>query len=539
MKKILTSLGLALLTLIISSSQVLATSIVYVLGAASGSDGTSPGTISKIDVANSLSLATTGFSFASGGVQTVAVTPDQTKILVSDRFANLVYVIDTATNTLTSIPVSNDGEIVIAPNGQKAYIPGHCTDGKIFVLDLTTNTQSASISADSCGFFLAISPDGSKLYSPAIVNPSSYGLNVINTTTNTISNTIAFNESNTTIGKVVATATKIYTADAGFCCPWSTGNVIVIDAATNQITKRIQVDTTPVGLALTPDNKKLYVVNQTSSNVSVIDTATETVTKTISLGADKDPTLIHITPDGTRAFILDSFQNSDGHTEVSVIDTTNDTLTNTLSITNTWYSFDLGVFDRGFTKSGTNVTIYPDANTTLTFNSVSSGGDTKVTQLTNAPAAFSIKNNPVYLNISTTSTFTGTITVCIKYTDEAGENSFKFLHFEGGKWVDRTTSLDTTNNIICGSVTSFSNFIVAIVPTTQDLIDKINTMGLEKGLTNSLTAKLETAQRNNPNVAQNTLDAFINEVNAQSGKGLTPAQATELKDFAAILTQLL
>lgn len=534
MKRAFSTLALTLLAIIVSTSQVLATATVYVLGAASGPTGTDPGTISKIDVANNLSLATTSFSFASGGVQTIAVTPDQTKVLLSDRFNNQVYVIDTATNTLTTIPVSNDGEIVIAPNGQKAYIPGHCADEKIFVLDLTTNTQSASISADSCGFFLAVSPDGSKLYSPAAVNPSSYGLNVINTTTNTISNTVAFNESNTSIGDVVATATKIYAADAGFCCPWTTGNVVVIDAATNQVTKRIQVGTAPVGLALTPDNKKLYVVNLDSSSVSVIDTTSETVTKTISLGAGKDPTLVHISPDGTRAFVLDSFINSDGHTEVSVIDTSNDILVNTLAITNNWFSFDLAVFDRGYTQSGSNVTIKPDATTTITFSSVTTSGDTSVTQLASAPAAFSIKNNPVYLNLSTTSTFTGTITICVKYTDEAGENSFKFLHFEGGKWVDRTTSLDTVNNIICGSVTSFSNFIVAIPPTPQDLIDKINTMGLEKGLTNSLTAKLKTAE-----VTENNLNAFINEVEAQNGKGLTEGQATELKDFAAILTQLL
>ncbi len=59
-------------------------------------------------------------------------------------------------------------------------------------------------------------------------------------------------------------------------------------------------------------------------------------------------------------------------------------------------------------------------------------------------------------------------------------------------------------------------------------------MNLEKGLTNSLTVKLKTSQ-----ASENTLNAFISEVQAQRGKGLTEAQATELKDFAKILIQLL
>jgi hypothetical protein len=36
----------------------------------------------------------------------------------------------------------------------------------------------------------------------------------------------------------------------------------------------------------------------------------------------------------------------------------------------------------------------------------------------------------------------------------------KLFHFEGGSWIDVTVSLDTINNIVCGSVTSLSPFAV-------------------------------------------------------------------------------
>jgi hypothetical protein len=42
------------------------------------------------------------------------------------------------------------------------------------------------------------------------------------------------------------------------------------------------------------------------------------------------------------------------------------------------------------------------------------------------------------------------------------------MHFEGGVWVDVTTSLDTAANVICGRVTSLSPF--AIVEPAYDFL---------------------------------------------------------------------
>ena len=50
----------------------------------------------------------------------------------------------------------------------------------------------------------------------------------------------------------------------------------------------------PLGIAVTPDGKKVYVTNAESDNVSVIDTATNTVTATVNAGIY--PTGIVIVP---------------------------------------------------------------------------------------------------------------------------------------------------------------------------------------------------------------------------------------------------
>ena len=68
--------------------------------------------------------------------------------------------------------------------------------------------------------------------------------------------------------------------------------------------------------------------------------------------------------------------------------------------------------------------------------------------------------------------------------------------------------------------------------STQKLIETIRTWNLPKGTENSLTSKLQNAiqslENGQQNAAINKLNAFINEVKAQSGKKLTNAQADAL-----------
>lgn len=135
------------------------------------------------------------------------------------------------------------------------------------------------------------------------------------------------------------------------------------------------------------------------------------------------------------------------------------------------------------TPAGTNVAVQPVDSTTgitpvrLTFDSVTTGGNTTLTTTSSGTAptsGFQLGNPPTYYEISTTATFSGSVTVCINYTGVSvdDEASLRLYHYEGGAWVDVTTSLDTTNNIICGSVTSFSAFAIfepIPLPVTIDI----------------------------------------------------------------------
>jgi hypothetical protein len=102
---------------------------------------------------------------------------------------------------------------------------------------------------------------------------------------------------------------------------------------------------------------------------------------------------------------------------------------------------------------------------TISFGNVTSGGETTLTTTPTGPPppdGFKIGNPPVYYNLETTAVFSGSATLCINYSGigYGNENNLKLYHHENGQWVDQTSSLDTANNIICATVTSFSPFAV-------------------------------------------------------------------------------
>ena len=133
------------------------------------------------------------------------------------------------------------------------------------------------------------------------------------------------------------------------------------------------------------------------------------------------------------------------------------------------------------------------------------------------------------------------------------EAELKLLHFEGGAWMDVTTSLDTVNDIICGDVTSLSPFAIVNTENAADpvalllaLVDTVSELNIQNGIQNSLDAKLDHAvdalvdvSMGNNGSAINVMEAFINAVEAQSGNQIPTSDATMLSDFAANIIAIL
>jgi hypothetical protein len=78
------------------------------------------------------------------------------------------------------------------------------------------------------------------------------------------------------------------------------------------------------------------------------------------------------------------------------------------------------------------------------------------------PDGFKLGSPPVYYDVSTTATFSGSVKLCFSWKQGQfyNENTIKLMHYESGAWRNVTTSLDTTNNVVCGVVTSLSPFVL-------------------------------------------------------------------------------
>lgn len=118
------------------------------------------------------------------------------------------------------------------------------------------------------------------------------------------------------------------------------------------------------------------------------------------------------------------------------------------------------------TGTGHHVVVQPTANTTVTFDSVSVAGTTGVVVSGTGPSSppnFVVipLGNPHYYAISTTTTHTGQVKICVTYAsgDVFGDESrLSILHDSAGLWTDITSLRDTIGNVICGITTSFSTF---------------------------------------------------------------------------------
>ena len=105
----------------------------------------------------------------------------------------------------------------------------------------------------------------------------------------------------------------------------------------------------------------------------------------------------------------------------------------------------------------------------LTFSQVSSPGSTSVVTTTAGPPPptgfkiIGLSEIPLYFDINTDASYSGDLTVCIRYdeTQVAGpEANLKLMQRVDG-FVDITTSVDTANDVICGTTTHLSVFVVA------------------------------------------------------------------------------
>jgi YVTN family beta-propeller protein len=237
----------------------------------------------------------------------------QTVAYVTNAFGNNVSVLDVSTNTVTAtIPVGpNPTGVVFSPDGTRAYVTnGFFSSGTVSVIDTASNSVVATISVGGLPGYPAVTPDGANLYVPA--NGS---MAVVSTATNSVVASIP----TAPLGTAVA-----ITADGTRAYVLGLNAVSVVDITTNTVVQTIPVsslepEASMAGIAITPGGGSVYVSGGNDSVVTVISTASNTVVATIPVSVGSGS--LGITPDGSRVYVSELFSGF-----IRVIDTATNTL---------------------------------------------------------------------------------------------------------------------------------------------------------------------------------------------------------------------
>jgi YVTN family beta-propeller protein len=280
-------------------------SLIYVPGTANG--------ITEINSANNVVFATAPWAHGSNGG--IAITPDGSRMYVSNHEVSSVSVFDTATNVpLMEIGVGlNPIGLAITPDGSHAYVANQNSDD-VTVIALATDTviKTIPVSAGANPIWVTISPDGSRAY---VSNQYANTISVIDTASNTVLTNIP-------IGSLPFHST--FARDGRFLWVSVQGEGVVklMDTNSNTVVGVIPAGPIPRGIAFTPDGSRAYVADFGSNTVAVIEAFGRSLTGFVTVGSS--PWNLGITPKGI-AYVANFVDNT-----ISVFDTSTNLVTATL-----------------------------------------------------------------------------------------------------------------------------------------------------------------------------------------------------------------
>lgn len=212
--------------------------------------------ISVIDTASNTVVKTLSTLVPSGSISTpagVGVNPVRPEAYVTNvvfSVGHFLYVIDTTTDSIVdfvTLPLGPGLGIAVSPDGLLAYVNQFTTDvtvgtSFITVVDLTRRAvvRTISLPRNSGDFnFLALSPDGSRLY---VTDAATASLSVIDTTDGLLRD-IFLGSASDPIGVAVnPTGSLVYVSVSA--------GLLTIDAATFAIEGRVPLGAGPTGVAI-------------------------------------------------------------------------------------------------------------------------------------------------------------------------------------------------------------------------------------------------------------------------------------------------
>jgi YVTN family beta-propeller protein len=215
------------------------------------------------------------------------ISLDGSTLFVSNEDVDSATIVDVASGKVRlGVPVGREPEGVrLQPGGSVVWITGE-TDHNLTLLDTKTGKVMGKVAVGKRPRDLAFNKDGTRAYATSEIDGTVWVIDVPSRKTVKV---IRLPKDSKPMGVVVSPDDKrVYVANG------RGGTVSAIDAATNAVIRSVPVGQRPWGIAVTSDGRKLYTANGPSNDVTVLDSQTMQVLKKIPAG--KTPWGVAISP---------------------------------------------------------------------------------------------------------------------------------------------------------------------------------------------------------------------------------------------------
>jgi YVTN family beta-propeller protein len=208
----------------------------------------------------------------------LAVSADGSRLFVASEDAGLLKVIDVKSDrVVATLSVGGEPEgVTLSPNGRFVYVTSE-EDSIVSVIDTDRNSIVKTLKVGKRPRFCDFSRDGARAYCSGELDAS---ISVIDARAHTVIGTIRLEGENVRpMGIAVAPDGKtIYVATG------RGGTIASIDTQSLKTLKSVTVGPRPWNVALSSDGAVLYSANGTSNDISVVDSKTMSVLRKIAVG---------------------------------------------------------------------------------------------------------------------------------------------------------------------------------------------------------------------------------------------------------------
>ena len=171
--------------------------------------------------------------------------------------------------------------VVVTPNEKKIYTANIGSDS-VSVIDLANAPRAVPLTQIAVGKGpegIDLAPNGSELW---VAHRGDGELTVIDTTTDKVTQTVTTGTKMANRVKFTLDGKRVLISDV------PSNQVLVYDAATRQLVKKIDTDAGPSGILIAPDGKRAFIACSNAGTVALLDLDTLTITSSVATGNQPD-----------------------------------------------------------------------------------------------------------------------------------------------------------------------------------------------------------------------------------------------------------